>query len=141
MVEEEVCDVAGEDILVYLNLDGFRLLARAISSTNDTDGSSAEDPFYVDIELDADLAIRSATGLVNEPVPEGALAASPGCGRLFSFGGDRWLLSDVLEATPRRPGRMAISRVAGDQFVDRRLLARSRLRRRRSRVDPRRPRR
>jgi len=80
--------------------DGFRLLARAISSTDDKEGLGAEDPFYVDIEMDADLSIRSATGLVNDPTPEGAVPASPGYGRLFSFGGDRWLLSDVLEAAP-----------------------------------------
>jgi len=103
--------------------DGFRVLARAVNSTDVEEGFEAEDPFYIDIEMDSDLAVRSATGLINEPTPDGAVAGRPGCGRLFGWRGERWVLSDVLEVTPPQRGRMAISRVAGDRFVDRQLLS------------------
>jgi glycosyltransferase involved in cell wall biosynthesis len=105
--------------------DGFRLLARAISSTDGEEGSEAEDPFYVDIEMDVDLSVRAATGLINEPTPEGTTSVSPENGRLFALGGERWVLSDVLEAAPSRSARTAIARLAAEQFVDRQLLPRS----------------
>jgi GR25 family glycosyltransferase involved in LPS biosynthesis len=102
--------------------DGFRLLARAVSSTATKGASDDEEPFFVDIELDADLSVRSATGLGNEPTPDGAVSEGSDFGRLVGFGGDRWLVFDVIDAAPPRSGRTAIARVAAEQFVDRQLL-------------------